>query len=353
MAIKMEVFEITPKEEERWNKLLFSSINASYRQCFPFEYAQKLNGREIHTFIFQHGGIDIAGAHYSIKGVIKNTISTADVLSGFVFKNEPDHELLAFLLDHFITWATNKNASYLRVNPWLPKTIADAETQFPALFASEMNRSGFTQLKSGRHTYWIDLLQSEEQLLKRMKPQIRNKIHKAEKSSLLIEIYDSVNDVLTNSFWSLYDSLGKSKGFHTLGKDRYNMEIVSMVNHGLANLFFVKFEGNIVNVTVASNFGESNYYYGAINPNFKKMGGCPSPGPFAQWSMIKFMKSRGLKVYDMGFCPGPIPVEDDPRYSIWRYKYDFGGDHVEFLPNYGKVLKPLTGKIFQYWRYKK
>lgn len=68
--------------------------------------------------------------------------------------------------------------------------------------------------------------------------------------------------------------------------------------------------------------------------------------------MIKAMKYKGLKTYDMGFCPGAVPNINDPRYNIWKFKYDFGGNHVEFLPTYGKVLDPARGRLFQYWRYK-
>jgi len=353
MSKKIQIVDITRKDEKRWNNLLFNSINASYRQSIPFEYAQELNGREIYTYIFQKNGVDIAGVHYSIKGAFVNFIKTADILSGFVFRKEPDHELVALLIDHFLNWAKKHKASFARIKTWLPKSIAGEETKYSSLLPEAIKYFGFMSIKPGRHTYWIDLTLSEEELLKRMKSQTRNKVRQGARSALIVKKHDVLNDEIIESFWSLYNNLGKLKAFHTLSKDRFEREIVSMVNHGLASLFFTQYEGQTVNVAVASNFGEANYYYGAISPEFKSIEGCPSPGPYSQWNMILSMKSKGLIIYDMGFCPGPIPIKGHPNYYIWRYKFDFGGDHVEFLPVYGKVLKPIRGRLFRYLRYKK
>jgi lipid II:glycine glycyltransferase (peptidoglycan interpeptide bridge formation enzyme) len=69
--------------------------------------------------------------------------------------------------------------------------------------------------------------------------------------------------------------------------------------------------------------------------------------------MIRALKKMGLKTYDMGFCPGPVPVDDHPAFNIWRFKYRFGGKYVQYMPVYGKKLKPLTGSIFEYLKYRK
>jgi len=353
MAIQFKATKIAPKEEKRWNNLLFSAINGSYRQGIPFEYAKEMNGREINTYIFQQDGKDIAGVHYSIKGKFKKFFSVADIMSGIAFIREPDQDLLTFIMNHFVNWAKNRKASYIRINPWLPKTIANKETIYKNRFDDVLKRFELNEISMGRHTYWIDLLQDEEQIFNKIKPQTRNKIRRGEKLHLIVEKHDKIGEYEKERFWKLYDELGKLKGFNTLSRDRFEEEIISMVNHGLASLFFTKFNNMVVNVAVVSTFGESNYYYGAINPNYKSIENCPSPGPYSQWSIIMTMKSIGIKTYDMGFAPGPVPIKSHPRYSIWRYKYDFGGDHVEFLPTYGKAINPIRGKIFQYWRYKK
>jgi len=352
MYSKIKTIKITPNEEHKWNNLLFNAINASYRQSIPYEYAQIHKGREIETFLFEFDGEDIAGAHYSLKKSYRGIISTADILSGFVFKTEPNAELLKALLAHFIKWANLKNASFARITPWLPKIIAGEEQHCISWFGKTMNLQGFKAIEIGRHTYWIDLSENEEQLLKNLVPQTRNKIRQGERSALTIETQDKPDDNLFELFWSIYNRLGKQKGFYTLSRQQFEQEIISLVERGLANLFFARYNGEVVNVSVAANFGQANYMHGAIVPEFKNLTGCPSPGPYTQWEMIKLMKSKGVKIYDMGFCPGPNPEKDHPQYHIWRFKHGFGGDHVEFLPVYGRALKPIRGRIFQYIRYR-
>ncbi len=96
MISNITIIKITPQDEQRWNKLLFNAINASYRQSIPFEYAKMDNGREIETFIFNYNGQDIAGVHYSIKRSLGGFISTANILSGFISREKPKQEFLAF-----------------------------------------------------------------------------------------------------------------------------------------------------------------------------------------------------------------------------------------------------------------
>ena len=82
---KIKTIQLKREDEKRWNKLLLNSVNSSYRQSMPFEYSKENKTRIIFTFIFEHNGEDIAGAHYSLKHSHYNIIKIADILSGFVF----------------------------------------------------------------------------------------------------------------------------------------------------------------------------------------------------------------------------------------------------------------------------
>jgi lipid II:glycine glycyltransferase (peptidoglycan interpeptide bridge formation enzyme) len=185
-----------------------------------------------------------------------------------------------------------------------------------------------------------------------MKRQTRYDVRHASKSALKTIRYEKPNEEIFEIFWEMYSNLGNNKNFNILEKQYIKSQIFSLMESGLAYLFFVMYNDQIVNVAFASNFGQAAYLYGAMNSNFKNRKGFPSPGHLAQWEMITTMKAKGLKIYDLGFCPGPIPYSTHPRYHIWRFKYGFGGDHVEFLPTYGKVLRPLRGKIYQYVKYR-
>ena len=351
MSLKFKTQEINRKNHERWNKLLLNAVNGSYRQTIAWEHAREDKNRQVYAFIFQENGQDIAGVHYSIKKSLFNLVRTADILSGFVFAKEPNKEQLEFLVDHFINWAKQKKASYLRINFWLPHTIASKKTQYLYLIKDIINEYDFKPIAYGRHTYWVDLALTEEQLLSEMKRQTRYEVRKGMKSSIEFKQYNTFNIDQFSQFWDIYSNLGKRKDFNILSYSRFQKEIKYLMDSRLAVLIFAYYENNVINITLASNFGQGSYIYGAMNPEFKKLGNCPSPGHIAQWEMMMFMKSKGIKIYDMGFCPGSTPIKSDPSYNIWRFKYGFGGNHVQFLPTYGKVLTPIEGRIFQYIKY--
>lgn len=206
---------------------------------------------------------------------------------------------------------------------------------------------GFENIKSGRHTYWIDLTLSEEELLKKMNSQTRRNISKGIKSGILIEEFNSPNDNLVEIFWSFYNKLGNTKGFETLNKVRFHFEVDSLMKNDLATIFLMRYKGEIINVALVSNFGVATYYHGALNPEYKKLKDCPSPGHLAQWYIIKYLKTKGIKIYDMAFCPGPYPIRTHSHFGIWQFKYGFGGFHIEFIPTYGKPINSITGNIFK------
>jgi lipid II:glycine glycyltransferase (peptidoglycan interpeptide bridge formation enzyme) len=318
-----------------------------------YEYIKTDDGREISTHIFHLKGEDIAGAHYSFKRSHSNLISTADILSGFVFRDELNEKVLSFLLSHFLDWARKKKANYARIMPWMPKTIGGQEADFENMFEKAFLQLGFIPVLAGKHTYWLDLGLSEETLLAKMKSKTRYNIRLGAKSDILIEVLNKADQEIIEEFWRLYADLGEKKAFYILTESRFKNEVISLVESGLANLFVAKYHGQIINISLASNSGRASFMYGAMNPVFKNLKGCPSPGPIAHWEMIRTMKRKNNKIYDMGFTPGPVPYKGHPSFDMWRFKHGFGGDPVEFMPTYGKKLSPVRGRLFQYMKYKK
>lgn len=121
---------LTTNDDARWNNLLLASINASYRASMGFVYSKEQFGRENETYIFRHNEEDIAGVHYSIRKVTTGIFKTGDIISGILFRNEPEENILNYILDHFSSWGKEKGASYLRFSPWLPYIIEAKETGY-------------------------------------------------------------------------------------------------------------------------------------------------------------------------------------------------------------------------------
>ncbi len=345
-----DTITIQNPDKERWADLLLDSLYPGFRQNYAYVIQRNQKSRTTYPFIFNQDGEDVAGVMYSLASSKFGLLSTADIVPGFVFRNEPSKKLIMLMVEHFLRWAEEQKADYARIHPWLPANIANKETGYYQLFQEVLSHFGFEVIKEGRHTYWLDLTLSEEALLSKMTRKTRYEVKQGLKSGILFTHNDKPDAGLIEQFWDFYKLLAQNKGFSNYPEQKFKSEIHALLETGIAVLFVASYQNTIVNFSIASNFGIASYLHGTINPEFKHLEGCPSPGQVAQWTMIAEMKKRGALKYDMGFCPGAVPLSSHPAYNIWRFKYGFGGDHVQFLPVYGKVLHPLKGRIFKFLR---
>ncbi len=346
MSLKSEITISLIDDSQRWNKLLSNSHYPNYMQSIKYEYIKKYLGRDIYTFVFTKQGVDIAGFHCSIKRSYLNIISTSDIISGIVLTQDFNIELLTIIIEHFIEFSRTKKVSYIRISPWLPIINYSAKAEYLEIIREYLSIKGFREIANGRHTYWINLNLSEEQLFKNLNSQTKRNIKQAIKAGIEVEITEKYNIEKLEIFYKYYSGLGKRKEFSTLSKERFFLETEALFDKGAA-LFFLLYQGTIINVAIATTTEISSYYHGALNPDYKKLNGCPSPGHYMQWVMINYLKAKGLKVYDMAFCPGPIPIEEHPSFDMWRFKHGFGGDHIQYMSIYGKKINRLTGYLFE------
>ena len=354
---KLSASAININECGRWDKLLEKDEYSSYRQGLKYALLRSSPKRRLVTMVFSARGEDVAGAHYSLIISRGGLIRVAEISSGIVFSQGPDKNILDNIIKHFIKWALEQKASYIRINPWLPINIGDRKTDFLRIYQDVLSSNGFTVVKEGMHTYWIDLSRPDKEIMADMKRQTRYDIRAGIKSDITSEIFDKdlwkQTDII-DSFWNIYKHLFENKGFASYSESAFKEEIFNLLESGDSRLYVMKYSNQIINISMASNGGSiSSYLHGALDLKYKKLEACPSPGPLAQWMMMSDVKKQGIKRYDMGFCPGPVPDKAHKGYGIWRFKYGFGGDHVEFLPVYGKKLNPVRGRIFEIIRYGK
>ena len=161
------------------------------------------------------------------------------------------------------------------------------------------------------------------------------------------------NDSVINTFWQLYSTLGQKKDFKTLTEKQFKLEVSTLLEADQAAIQIIRHNDQIINMSLVTFIGMGMYFHGAVNHSAAIQENFTSSGHLAQWFMILYLKSKGLKKYDMAFCPGPLPIKDHHLFDMWRFKHGFGGNYVKFMPTYGKVLKPIRGRLYKLFRYKK
>jgi len=337
----------------RWNNLMLKAKPTSYIHSFPYAYRRVSEKYFTESFIYSNDIEDIAGVHYSILKSAMNLVTVSDLKAGLVNRQYNEPEIYNEILKDYLNWVNRNNVSFARINTWLPRFISGKEISSSKEIEDVIFDYGFKPVSAPRHTYWIDLLQSEDEMLAKMHRQTRSRIRQGLKSEIETVVCDYLNTELIDLFWEQYSELSVNKGFNSYSEKAFKDDLTSLISAGLGLLFIQKYNDTIINFSFMSNYNTATYMHGAVNKEFKKLQGCPSPGQLAQWMMIMKAKELGAKMYDLGFCPGPVPIPEHPRYPVWSFKHGFGGESIEFLPEYGKIIKPIRGRIFHFIRYKK
>lgn len=167
-------------------------------------------------------------------------------------------------------------------------------------------------------TFVLDLAPQLEELRKRLDAKWRNHLKRAEKNNLEV-IAGSGNDEF-RIFCQIYNQMRKRKTFETT----VDVEEFARIQEDLAEpdrmrILICEERGTPVAGLVVSAMGDSAIYLlGATSEE-----GLKSQGAYLlQWTMIRWLKERGIRWYDLG---GIDPVANPGVYS---FKRGFSGADV-------------------------
>ncbi|MDX9929674.1 MAG: GNAT family N-acetyltransferase [Bacteroidales bacterium] len=347
----IRVSAVGKADEERWNAFLAKAYNGSWRLNLGFQKARESRRRNLSAFIFSVGDDDIAAVLYTLNSAVAGLLRVAAIRHGIMFRHESDYSLLPVIVAHFSKWASERKAACATVAPWLPMKIDGDFTEISDYGGTVLEEAGYSPVAGGMHTYLIDLSLSEEDMLLRMNRSTRKLVRRGPRSALRFEVVSSPDEELLGRLWTMYHSLSEKKHFGALGRELFIRRAGELCSRGQAVIFLTWCGYDLISFTLVSLTGTPSGMYGAIDPGFREMDDCISPGPASVWEIVTYLRDKGFRYYDMGFCPGPVPQKDHPEYNVWLFKYNFGPLHLQYMPVYGKVLKPVTGRAFRWIKY--
>ena len=201
--------------------------------------------------------------------------------------------------------------------------------------------SRFTAGKSilPRHTTYIDLTKSEEELLSAMHEKTRYNIRLAQKKGVIIK---SENTPLAlENFISLLTTTETRQGFYSHYPDYYRLLWKTLRPAKMVYLLsaYIPTSGQQpVASIMLFLFKDFLYYpYGGSNPDYREF----MAPHLLHWEAIRLGKKLGCKTYDLWGSYKDAPVEYDPWWGIYRFKRGFGGKEVAFPPTIDLPLSPL------------
>lgn len=240
---------------------------------------------------------------------------------GPLFEAESD---LPPLMEELQTLAQKEKAIFIRMSPPLP-----LGPSLPGLKASQNDHHPPTSL-------FLDLSQSEEELLKQMKTQGRYNVRLAQKKELSVKDTNNVED-----FHQLLEKTSDRNRFGIHSKDYLEVMLKSLEDQvqilvayhqdqPIAGGVFVYLEDWAI------------YYYGASDHAYRQL-----MGPYLiQWIAIREAKKRGCRFYDfLGIAPEG--AKNHPWAGVTEFKKKFGGWVVNYPPAVELTIRP-----FWHWVYR-
>jgi lipid II:glycine glycyltransferase (peptidoglycan interpeptide bridge formation enzyme) len=177
-------------------------------------------------------------------------------------------------------------------------------------------------------TFLIDLGLDDDALMKNMSAVNRRRIKKAVKNEIVIEETRDLNDF--DAWWEVYNITGERGKFV---KQSYDMVKEIFGSKDISALFVAKKDNKVIAGGFLLIHGIPNWWLGGSLEEHWKL----NPTNLMVWEMIRWSKSRGFTVFDMG---GAGRESEGPT----EFKRKFGGEYKE-IHNYTIKLKPFKSKM--------
>ena len=234
--------------------------------------------------------------------------------------------------------AVSRGAILVKFEPNERKSV-DSDNKLMNLkevFSLKPGKALFTQF-----SFWLDLKQNEESLLKNMHQKTRYNIRLAEKKE--VKIIKDNSDNGFEDYWKLMEETTKRQGFFAHTKSYHQKMWRTMKESGMGNLFKAVYQGKVLTTWIVFNLNDVLYYpYGASSSENREV----MASNLMMWEVIRFGKNLGCKMLDMWGSLGPEPDVKDPWYGFHRFKQGYGPELIEFVGTYDLVVDPFLYKVY-------
>jgi lipid II:glycine glycyltransferase (peptidoglycan interpeptide bridge formation enzyme) len=310
----VEVDRTTPAE---WSHLLDLFDDANIYQTFPYG-SVRWGEKNLSHLVLKRDGEVMAMAQLRIICPTPLKFGMAYLRWGPIYERRgtpPDPEILKRMAASLVDEYVKKRKLFLSV---LPNAFAGS----PRAQAFQSAFSGFVRepltASNTYRTFLLDLAPSLEDLRSALDKKWRNQLTRSEKNNLEVISGNTENDY--RAFCAIYDQMLKRKSFDTsVDTQEFARIQQALPDNQRMRILICKDQGRPVAGLVVSAFGDSAIYLlGATSDD-----GLNSKGAYLlQWTMIKWLKSQGIRWYDLG----GIDPEVNP--GVYHFKRGFSGADV-------------------------
>jgi lipid II:glycine glycyltransferase (peptidoglycan interpeptide bridge formation enzyme) len=265
-----------------------------------------------------------------------------------------DEPLRTRVLDDLQALAKRERAIFLKFDPDIvvgrgaPGAPDAREERGGLAIRSELRTRGWVFANDQiqfRNTVLLDLTESEEVMLRRMKQKTRYNIRLAEKKGVTVRIGTSAD---VPALYKMYAETSARDGFVIRAESYYRTVWETFMKHTAngeepsAEPLIAEVQGEAVAAILVFYFaGRAYYLYGMSRQAHREK----MPNHLLQWEAIKRARSRGCRYYDLWGAPDEF-VEKDPLWGVFQFKEGLGGEIVRTLGAWDYPSRPIWYKTY-------
>lgn len=335
-----------------WNNILIQLSGAHILQSYQWADLKRQNGWFPVFLIWK----DPKGNTVAAAVIHKKLVPLIGKITGACLLYSPRGPILDWLIEplreqvlaDLHQMAKDSNAIFIKIDPEIP--VAWSQSPLESIDASisgqkiqkELENRGWyfsqDQLQF-RNTVLLNLDDSEEEILLRMKQKTRYNIRLAEKKGVTIRP-GNVDDL--DRLYQMYAQTSIRDGF-AIRSHEYYMEVwTRLMKDGIAFPLIAEVEGQVVSAIILFVFGKRGYYFYGMSTELHRE---KMPNHLLQWQAIRISKRMGCTEYDFWGAPDEFDPKDS-MYGVYRFKEGFNGRVLFGLGAWDDPINPIGYRLY-------
>lgn len=251
-----------------------------------------------------------------------------------------DHAaMLHVLLDEVDRLCSERSIIEVELRFRIPANGALPEFAYCQDIAATLTQRGYRPARRADRSYLVRIDRDNDALMASFADVCRNRIRKAIKRGCTVSV--STDPSLLEHFYQAHVNTCRRKGAPQVARKSLVEGLAPLLRKGHVLLFTECYGGRAANMVIVEALGIPCYRLGT-RTEASLRGEVTSAAQVLHYEAMKHFRDQGKTFYDLGGCEGPDPVEQHPNYGVWRFKHNFRGVYVEFLPYLRKARGPVT-----------
>jgi len=332
----MYVRLLEENEKKIYNDFISLSLYSSIYQSFEWGEIRKYDGWNVIRLIAIDKDHIVGGLSCLYKKIPFLPKCVFYIPRGPVldYACEKASDIFNILFLRILEIARKENAIYIRINP----DINQATCFRDIILKNNLTNVRYPILHTT--TFRLDLLKDEEQLLASMESRVRYDIRKAEREKVEIVI-DNGNNEYINLFYNLLNQVSIRNKFPIYSYEMMQNIWKILSPKGMCKIFLARRQDEVVSGAFLLLFGNKCIYQWGGSVRTKV-----NPNQLLHWEIIRWAKTSGYQIYDFQGVPENVKEGDD-LWGIYLFKRGFGGQRIQLIGEFDRILSPELYRLWQ------